>query len=175
MVRRRSVGESIVGRNFEEDEICLSNLYKQNPSRPIVVVTLTGRPLDLSPYYSFINGALKGRKGVKAIVAAWLPGESGMGVVDVLWGKTSPSARLSIPWSSIPLGWGVLGYNRGYSGCGCWRGPGGIHVALYVLIIIAILLPLLCGCIYVIKSICSIQVEYQSEPEVNTQAVELSS
>lgn len=65
---------------------------------PVVVVVLSGRPLIL--------GTLADQ--ADAIVAAWLPGTEGQGVIDVLFGDTKPTGRLSFTWprsmDQLPLG-----------------------------------------------------------------------
>ena len=65
---------------------------------PVVVVVLSGRPLIL--------GNLA--EQADALVAAWLPGTEGGGVVDVLFGDVKPTGKLSFTWprsmDQIPLG-----------------------------------------------------------------------
>ena len=65
---------------------------------PVVVIVLSGRPLIL--------GAIASQ--ADAIIAAWLPGTEGEGVVDVLFGDAKPQGRLSFTWprsmSQLPLG-----------------------------------------------------------------------
>lgn len=55
---------------------------------PTVVVVVSGRPLDL-------HGA---ERWADAVVAAWLPGTEGAGVVDVLVGAVEPSGTLPMSW-----------------------------------------------------------------------------
>ncbi|NLF05246.1 MAG: beta-glucosidase [Actinomycetales bacterium] len=55
---------------------------------PTVVVVVSGRPLDL-------HGA---ERWAGAVVAAWLPGTEGAGVVDVLVGAVDPSGTLPMSW-----------------------------------------------------------------------------
>ncbi|MEO1495525.1 MAG: glycoside hydrolase family 3 N-terminal domain-containing protein [Planctomycetota bacterium] len=73
---------------------------------PTVVVLLSGRPLVLPP--AVLDGA-------DAIVAAWLPGTEGDGVVDVLTGAESPKGTLSFSWprsaDQHPLNIGDEGYD----------------------------------------------------------------
>jgi beta-glucosidase len=69
---------------------------------PFVVVLLSGRPLLLTD-----------AKGVSvvdeadALVAAWLPGSEGAGVVDVLFGDYKPTGKLGFTWpaslAQIPI------------------------------------------------------------------------
>ena len=73
---------------------------------PTVVVLLSGRPLVLPP--AVLDGA-------EAIVAAWLPGTEGDGVVDVLTGAESPKGTLSFSWprsaDQHPINIGDEGYD----------------------------------------------------------------
>ncbi|KAJ7949475.1 Beta-glucosidase [Quillaja saponaria] len=53
-----------------------------------VVVIVSGRPIVIEPYISFID----------ALVAAWLPGTEGQGVTDALFGDHGFSGKLSRTW-----------------------------------------------------------------------------
>ena len=55
---------------------------------PLVVVTVSGRPLDLAAQLPSFDG----------LVAAWLPGSEGAGVADVLYGDYNPTGKLSFTW-----------------------------------------------------------------------------
>ncbi|MEU0536757.1 glycoside hydrolase family 3 protein [Amycolatopsis tolypomycina] len=55
---------------------------------PLVVVTVSGRPVDISAQLPSIRG----------LVAAWLPGSEGAGVADVLYGDHNPAGKLSFTW-----------------------------------------------------------------------------
>lgn len=70
---------------------------------PVVVILFSGRPLILEP---ILNDA-------DALVAAWLPGSEGDGIADVLFGKYSPTGKLSVTWprsmAQIPINVGVDG------------------------------------------------------------------
>lgn len=55
---------------------------------PVVVVVLSGRPLVLGETLERAD----------AVVAAWLPGTEGAGVIDVLYGDAKPKGRLSFAW-----------------------------------------------------------------------------
>ena len=57
------------------DTDCLNNIKKENPSIPIVVILVSGRPMLIADYID----------GWKALVAAWLPGTEGDGVAEVLF------------------------------------------------------------------------------------------
>jgi len=67
---------------------------------PVAVVILSGRPLVLGQVM----------KQADAIIAAWLPGTEGQGVVDVLTGVASPTGKLSFAWpesmAQVPTGHG---------------------------------------------------------------------
>lgn len=68
---------------------------------PFVVVLYSGRPLVLtSNGTSVVDQA-------NAVIAAWLPGTEGDGVVDVLFGDYKPTAKLSFAWpanlAQIPI------------------------------------------------------------------------
>ena len=84
---------------------------------PVVVVVLSGRPLVLGSVADHAD----------AILAAWLPGTEGQGVVDVLFGDAPPTGKLSFSWprsmAQVPLGHGPhagkdalfpLGFGLGY-------------------------------------------------------------
>ncbi|MET8851372.1 glycoside hydrolase family 3 N-terminal domain-containing protein [Amycolatopsis sp. NPDC004625] len=55
---------------------------------PLVVVTVSGRPLDIAAQLPSFRG----------LVAAWLPGSEGAGVADVLYGDYNPTGKLSFTW-----------------------------------------------------------------------------
>ncbi|GAA3661945.1 glycoside hydrolase family 3 N-terminal domain-containing protein [Lentzea roselyniae] len=55
---------------------------------PVVVVLVSGRPLDIAAQLS----------GWHALVAAWLPGTEGNGVADVLFGDHKPTGTLPFTW-----------------------------------------------------------------------------
>ncbi|MEY4489254.1 MAG: hypothetical protein RIQ79_1762, partial [Verrucomicrobiota bacterium] len=65
---------------------------------PVLVIVLSGRPLIL--------GAVADQ--ADAILAAWLPGTEGEGVIDVLYGIVPPTGKLSFTWprsmDQLPLG-----------------------------------------------------------------------
>ncbi len=60
----------------------------QAASKKIVIIIVSGRPLDISEY----------AQGWDAIVAAWLPGSEGDGVADVLFGDYPFTGTLPLPW-----------------------------------------------------------------------------
>jgi beta-glucosidase len=55
---------------------------------PVVVVLVSGRPLDISAQLPDWD----------ALLAAWLPGTEGHGVADVLFGDYPPSGKLPMTW-----------------------------------------------------------------------------
>jgi beta-glucosidase len=65
---------------------------------PVVVIVLSGRPMILGDVADKAD----------AILAAWLPGTEGAGVVDVLMGAAPASGKLSFTWprsmEQVPLG-----------------------------------------------------------------------
>ena len=83
----------------------------------VVVVLISGRPMVLGDVLAQAD----------AVIAAWLPGTEGDGVADVLFGRYSPTGRLSFSWprtmEDVP-GWAAymrgplfpLGYGLTYPG-----------------------------------------------------------
>ena len=57
-------------------------------SKKIIVIIVSGRPLDIKEY----------AKNWDAIIAAWLPGSEGQGVVDVLFGNFPFTGMLPVEW-----------------------------------------------------------------------------
>jgi beta-glucosidase len=57
---------------------------------PVIVVVVSGRPLDIASQLGGWNAAL----------AAWLPGTEGAGVADVLFGDYNPTGKLPMTWMS---------------------------------------------------------------------------
>jgi beta-glucosidase len=60
----------------------------RNAGVPVVVVLVSGRPLDIAAQLGNWN----------ALVAAWLPGTEGQGVADVLFGVAQPTGKLPMTW-----------------------------------------------------------------------------
>jgi len=60
----------------------------RNSGVPVVVVLVSGRPLDIGAELSNWNG----------LIAAWLPGTEGAGVADVLYGDFAPTGKLPSTW-----------------------------------------------------------------------------
>ncbi|MEJ2595907.1 MAG: glycoside hydrolase family 3 C-terminal domain-containing protein [bacterium] len=85
-----------------------SSLVKaiKNKGIPMVVVLLSGRPLDIRDELDLSD----------AFIAAWLPGsEGGTGIVDILFGNYAPTGKLAHTWpasfSDVPIN--ILGNNSG--------------------------------------------------------------
>jgi len=68
------------------DQKAVANARASN--RPIVVVVISGRPIDIAPVLG----------DASAVIAAWLPGTEGAGVADVLFGDYPPTGKLSFTW-----------------------------------------------------------------------------
>jgi len=72
---------------------------------PVVVVVLSGRPLILGEVDNQAD----------ALLAAWLPGTEGGGVIEVLCGDAKPTGKLSFAWprtmEQLPLGHGRNSYD----------------------------------------------------------------
>lgn len=61
----------------------------ENANIPMVIVLISGRPLDIADELSISD----------AFIAAWLPGtEGGSGIADVLFGDDEPTGKLSHTW-----------------------------------------------------------------------------
>ena len=70
----------------QEDLATLSRLRASGV--PVVVVLVSGRPLDIADRLGEWD----------ALLAAWLPGTEGAGVADVLYGDHAPTGRLPMTW-----------------------------------------------------------------------------
>jgi len=93
----------------------LTTLRSQNPSKPIIVVFISGRAMVVETLISNSN----------AFVAAWLPGTEGAGIADVLFGDYNFTGKLPFTWprntSEIPINskaespnWFPYGFGRSY-------------------------------------------------------------
>lgn len=91
----------------------------RNAGVPVVVVLVSGRPMDISAQLGNWN----------ALVAAWLPGTEGQGVADILFGVAQPTGKLPMTWmnsvSQQPINAGdgkvplfALGFGLTYSNAG---------------------------------------------------------
>ncbi|MER7480279.1 glycoside hydrolase family 3 N-terminal domain-containing protein [Streptomyces sp. NPDC126510] len=75
--------------SMELDQEDLQTLARLKASGvPVVVVLVSGRPLDIAAQLP----------DWKALLAAWLPGTEGSGVADVLFGDHAPSGKLPVTW-----------------------------------------------------------------------------
>ncbi|GAA2415012.1 glycoside hydrolase family 3 N-terminal domain-containing protein [Actinomadura vinacea] len=71
------------------DEADLQTIERLRASGvPVIVVLVSGRPLDVSAQLPKWN----------ALLASWLPGTEGRGVADVLFGVTRPTGKLPVTW-----------------------------------------------------------------------------
>lgn len=80
-------GDRPGGLGLDAEDVALLGKLKAS-GVPLVVVTVSGRPLDIAAELPSIDG----------LVAAWLPGSEGAGVADVLYGDYNPTGRLSFTW-----------------------------------------------------------------------------
>ncbi|WP_039910160.1 glycoside hydrolase family 3 protein [Amycolatopsis vancoresmycina] len=110
-------GDRPNGLGLDAEDLALIAKLKAS-GVPLVVVTVSGRPLDIAAQLPSMKG----------LVAAWLPGSEGAGVADVLYGDYNPTGKLSFTWPAsssqepvntgdgkqglFPYGFG-LSYNRG--------------------------------------------------------------
>ncbi|HCT78874.1 MAG TPA: beta-glucosidase [Micromonosporaceae bacterium] len=69
-----------------EDLRAIANLRKSGV--PVIVVLISGRPLDIAAELPNWN----------ALLASWLPGTEGAGVADVLFGNYAPTGKLPMTW-----------------------------------------------------------------------------
>ncbi|MDD2807858.1 MAG: glycoside hydrolase family 3 protein [Patescibacteria group bacterium] len=70
----------------DEDLTTIQNV--KQASKKLVVIIVSGRPLDIKPYAHDWD----------AVIAAWLPGSEGNGVSDVLFGDYPFTGKLPIAW-----------------------------------------------------------------------------
>ncbi|WP_103341022.1 glycoside hydrolase family 3 protein [Amycolatopsis sp. CA-126428] len=80
-------GDRPGGLSLDAADVALIGKLKAS-GVPLVVVTVSGRPLDIAAQLP----------SVKGLVAAWLPGSEGAGVADVLYGDYNPTGKLSFTW-----------------------------------------------------------------------------
>jgi beta-glucosidase len=73
--------------NLDNTDLNTINTLR-NAGVPVVVVLVSGRPLDIAAQLGNWN----------ALVAAWLPGTEGQGVADVLFGVAQPIGKLPMTW-----------------------------------------------------------------------------
>ncbi|MGW3999056.1 glycoside hydrolase family 3 protein [Amycolatopsis sp. NPDC004772] len=80
-------GDRPGGLGLDAEDVALIGKLKAS-GVPLVVVTVSGRPLDIAAQLPSMKG----------LVAAWLPGSEGAGVADVLYGDYNPTGKLSFTW-----------------------------------------------------------------------------
>jgi beta-glucosidase len=90
----------------KEDRAAIANAKASGAK--VVLIVVSGRPLLLG----------EDQKSVDAIVAAWLPGTEGQGVVDVLFGDAAATGKLGHSWprnmEQIPINFGDANYEPLY-------------------------------------------------------------
>ena len=88
--------------NLDPDDVAVVDKLKRS-GIPVVVVLVSGRPMA-------IDGILP---KADALVAAWLPGPEWCGAAAALFGKYTPTGKLSFTWpkeSSTSFHMGDPGY-----------------------------------------------------------------
>jgi beta-glucosidase len=83
------VGDRPGSMSLDSTDINTINTLR-NAGVPVVVVLVSGRPLDIAARLPEWNG----------LVAAWLPGTEGQGVADILFGVAQPTGKLPMSWMS---------------------------------------------------------------------------
>ena len=81
------VGDRPSGMGLDQADVATLQTLRDS-GVPVVVVLVSGRPLDISAQLSTWDG----------LVAAWLPGTEGAGVADVLFGDHNPTGTLPMTW-----------------------------------------------------------------------------
>ncbi|MDP2665021.1 MAG: glycoside hydrolase family 3 protein [bacterium] len=76
-----------VNPSLSVEDLAVIEKVKSN-SKKIIVIIISGRPLDIKKYMYEWDG----------VVAAWLPGSEGKGISDVLFGDYPFVGRLPIEW-----------------------------------------------------------------------------
>lgn len=80
-------GDRPNGLGLDAEDLATIAKLKQS-GVPTVVVTVSGRPLDIAEEVD----------GWNALLASWLPGTEGQGVADVLFGDHDPTGKLPMTW-----------------------------------------------------------------------------
>ncbi|MEV0270650.1 glycoside hydrolase family 3 protein [Hamadaea sp. NPDC050747] len=80
-------GDRTGSMSLDRDDLRVINTLR-GKGVPVVVVLVSGRPLDVAAELPNWN----------ALLAAWLPGTEGAGVADVLFGDYKPTGKLPSTW-----------------------------------------------------------------------------
>ena len=80
------VGDSEHPALSSEDLQAITNV--RAVSKKMIVIILSGRPLDILPYVDDWD----------AVIAAWLPGSEGEGITDVVFGEYPFTGTLPVAW-----------------------------------------------------------------------------
>jgi beta-glucosidase len=80
-------GDRTGSMSLDSTDLATINTLR-NAGVPVVVVLVSGRPLDIAAQLPNWNAA----------VAAWLPGTEGQGVADILFGVAQPTGKLPMTW-----------------------------------------------------------------------------
>ena len=113
-----AIGNADTGKGRAADATMLNNVYNNYPNVPVILIVLSGRPVNLitSTTTSGVTTTRDNYALCDGIIAAWLPGsEAGDAIADVLFrdkdfvGKTPMDWRLSPRTGNIvfPYGWGL--------------------------------------------------------------------
>jgi beta-glucosidase len=82
-------GDRPSGMGLDATDLATINTLRAS-GVPVVVVLVSGRPLDIATQLPNWN----------ALLASWLPGTEGQGVADVLFGVSQPTGKLPVTWMS---------------------------------------------------------------------------
>jgi len=80
-------GDRTGSMSLDRDDLRVINTLR-GKGVPVVVVLVSGRPLDIAAELPNWNG----------LIASWLPGTEGAGVADVLFGDYKPTGKLPSTW-----------------------------------------------------------------------------
>ncbi|GAA3797639.1 glycoside hydrolase family 3 protein [Amycolatopsis tucumanensis] len=81
------MGDRPAGMGLDAEDLATLQRLKDS-GVPVVVVLVSGRPLDIAAELP----------GWDALLASWLPGTEGGGVADVLFGDYNPTGKLPVTW-----------------------------------------------------------------------------
>ena len=105
-----AVGENVMlcGENRERDGLRLPGKQEEY----VEELLATGKPVVLVVFGGRAQVISKIAKRCAAVIQAWYPGEEGgKAVADILYGKISPSAKLSVSYPNVELNEPIC-YNR---------------------------------------------------------------